>query len=132
MDAMDETAKYTTLIEVFPRIFDTATVVSTISVITGTRLLLRILIVVPLDALLGSTRGTATLTGSLMAAGLYLFHLTLENREITAIKKVKGDLQRGQTSKAEKLLRKLRIVPRVGLFVISTILVLMIYSSHPW
>lgn len=116
------------LAAIFPRIFRLASVLSLTVLIAGAALNLSMSnwqIDVAIERL-GSTRwGWSILVGGLLGLGLALFHFLAERRLQPLIDNVEANTD----SEAFSLvLRRLQIIPRIGLAVLLLIFLLMMYA----
>jgi len=109
---------------VFPRVFRMASVLSATSVITGV-----ILVTIYTDwqygKLLSGRWGLSILVGGGMGLLLTLFHFFMEDKMARKIGIGCPDME---TEVLDDVHAKLKIVPRLGLLVISTIFALMMYA----
>jgi len=115
------------LTNVFPRIFRLASVLSATTVAAGLFLVLHRTGGDP--ALLTESRwGVGILIGGSMGILLTLFHFFMENRLAKRIGV--GCMEEPSDADLEDVHTKLKIVPRVGLAVITTIALLMMYAAR--
>ncbi len=110
---------------IFPRIFKLASVFSATVVITGLYLVYY-LTNGNLEALLHGRWGISILIGSSLGILLTLFHFFLEGK---LSKKISMGKQ-GDNQKLEEVHLKMKIVPRVGLTILTVIFLLMINAAH--
>jgi hypothetical protein len=68
---------------------------------------------------------TLFLIGIFLVTGLYLFHLFLENREITFAFRILESTENDVTSKVENLISKIRIIPVLGFTILTTGVLMM-------
>ncbi|MDY0081707.1 MAG: hypothetical protein RBR74_00860 [Ignavibacteriaceae bacterium] len=110
---------------IFPRIFILASVFSATVVITGLYLVYY-LTNGNLEALLYGRWGISILIGSSLGILLTLFHFFLEGKLSKKISMGKH----GDNQKLEEVHLKMKIVPRVGLTILTVIFLLMINAAH--
>lgn len=110
---------------VFPRIFKLASIFSATVVITGSYMVYY-LTNGNLEALLHGRWGISILIGSSLGILLTLFHFFLEEK---LSKKIMLGKQ-GDNQKLEEVHLKMKIVPRVGLTILTIIFLLMINAAH--
>ncbi len=113
------------LTTVFPMIFNLASVLSATVVVTGV-FLVYYLTNGDLGLLTNGRWGLSILVGGTLGTILTLFHFFMENK---LAKKI-GLGKDGDDAQLEDVHTKLKIVPRLGLVVISTIFFLMINAAH--
>lgn len=109
------------LLSVFPRVFNLASILSALVVVTG------VLMVFyrtngNLENLLEGRWGLSILVGGSLGILLTIFHFFMENRLARKI----GLGREGDDGQIDDVHLKLKIVPRLGLVVITTIFLLMI------
>ena len=110
----------------FPRVFRLASILSLTAVLSGF-ILLYLIIGTNFSILLETQWGRYILIGGVLATILTTFHFIMEEK----LEKPLGNiLDDGEDQNIEKASKLLRIIPRIGLVVISTILLLMIFASH--
>ena len=114
------------LTTLFPRIFRLASVLSLAAVLTGSALLY-LMIGTEISILWESQWGLYILIGGTLATILTVFHFIIEERLEKPLGAILDDWKNSDIEVATKFLR---VVPRVGLVVISTVLLLMIFASH--
>ena len=112
---------------VFPLVFRLASVLALIAIAAGAVLNYQITGWRDLGEYFGTPRGLAILAGGILGLVLTLFHFTLERRLEPLIEGL--DIDSGVEDE-EKILSRLRIIPRVGLGVILLIFVLMMYGAR--
>ncbi|GIK22237.1 MAG: hypothetical protein BroJett005_16510 [Ignavibacteriota bacterium] len=110
---------------IFPRIFKLASIFSATVVITGL-ILVYYLTNGNLEALLYGRWGISILIGSSLGILLTLFHFFLEEKLSKKI--IQG--KQGDNQKLEEVHLKMKIVPRVGLTILTIIFLLMINAAH--
>ena len=119
-------AKLAFLSEIFPRIFKAASWLSATAVATGVLLLIR-LYGSHLELLVTTPRGTGLLIGLTLGTLLTAFHFVAEP-------KLDGMICNARDARdivlADRVLTLLRVVPRVGLAVLGSTFVLMMYAAH--
>ncbi|MPZ19917.1 MAG: hypothetical protein GEV06_18675 [Luteitalea sp.] len=111
---------------VFPKIFRLASVLSTLTILTGLILALRFS-GEHLDLFTTTAWGRAILAGGTMGLLLTAFHFVMESRlerSIASHRKNPG------ASVADDVLHRLRVIPRVGLVVLLVIFGLMMYAAR--
>ena len=113
------------LINIFPRVFRMASVLSATVVITGMFLVYH-MTNGELDRLLSGRWGLSILVGGSLGTLLTLFHFFMENRLARKI----GLGKMGDDEKLAEVHLKLKIVPRLGLLVILTVFLLMLNAAH--
>lgn len=113
---------------VFPRVFRQASVLSAIAVITGSGLFIH-RYHANWTAVWHTPIGTALAIGALMGLALTLFHFFMEPRlgKLIHIADAEGDRQM-----ADLIVRRLRLIPRVGLGVIGSIVLFMMAGARGW
>lgn len=112
---------------VFPRLFRTASVLSLTSIAAGVTLLYLKIGWQQLDVYVRSPHGFAIVLGGSLGLVLTSFHFFVENRLESRLKAL------GEGPSPPDLgpiLRFLRIAPRVGLLVMFSILLLMMYGAR--
>lgn len=125
LGAMPEQARRDFVAAVFPRIFRLASVLSATTVIAGVILVWN-LTGGELGRLTTSRWGLAILAGGGLGIALTLFHFFMEQR---MARKIGVDLCGPAPDVAlEDVHTKLRLVPRLGLLVITTIFLTMLYA----
>lgn len=112
------------LTSIFPKIFTLASVLSATAVITG---LIQVLTITNgnLDILTENRWGISILIGGSLAIILTLFHFFMENR---LAKKIGIGVTQSDDEALAEVHLKLKIVPRVGLGVITLIFFLMMFA----
>lgn len=113
------------LISIFPKIFHLASVLSAGVVITG-MIMVYYLTNGNLENLLHGKWGLSILIGGSLGIMLTLFHFFMENRLARKI----GLGKEGDDEKLAEVHLRLKIVPRLGLLVISIIFLLMLNASR--
>lgn len=113
------------IIQIFPRIFNLASALSATAVITGL-FLVYYRVNGHWYSLLSGKWGLSILIGGSMGILLTFFHFFMENRLAAKI----GLGKNGNDAELDDVHTKLKIVPRLGLLVITTIFLLMINASH--
>lgn len=113
------------LISIFPKIFNLASILSVTVVTTGVIMVYH-LTNGNLENLLYGRWGLSLLFGGSLGIILTLFHFFMENR---LAKKI-GLGKQGDDEKLVGVHLKLKIVPRLGLIVITTIFLLMLNASR--
>ena len=109
--------------QVFPRVFQLASVLSLLTISSGAVMSYIITGWKNLPPLLDTRWGIGILIGGGLGLALTLFHFLAESRlEPVAAKADDADV--------EKLISVLKIVPRVGLVVILAIVLLMMYAAR--
>ena len=114
------------MVAVFPRIFRLASVLSVLAVVSG------LLIAVAmsdgdLSVFLKGRWGRFILVGGSLGGLLTLFHFFLENRVGRILVPLRGE---ATDADIEFVYRRLKIIPRVGLVVITAIVVSMMYAAR--
>lgn len=113
------------LISIFPKIFNLASLLSAVVVITG--LYMVYILTNGSFNLIGMGRwGISILIGGSLGILLTLFHFFMENK---LAKKI-GIGKQGDEEKLAEVHLRLKIVPRIGLLVLLTIFLLMINATH--
>ena len=113
------------ILTIFPKIFRVASHLSIIAVLTGIHLVVS-LTDADLSNLLSGRWGLSILIGGSLGILLTLFHFFMENRMAKKI----GIAKDGNDDMVDDVHLKLKIVPRLGLVVITLILLLMINASR--
>ena len=113
------------IITIFPKIFKVASHLSIIAVLTGIHLVVS-LSDANLSNLLSGRWGISILIGGSLGILLTLFHFFLENRMAKKI----GIVKDGNEEMVDDVHVKLKIVPRIGLVVITSIFLLMINAAR--
>ncbi len=111
---------------VLPRVFRLASVLSAVTVLTGFLLLL-IMTRGQLEVLVTSRWGRAILVGGWLGLALTLFHFVADGRFEPTPAGARGNPGGDET---EMVLRRLQVIPRVGLAVLLTAFVLMMYAAR--
>lgn len=111
---------------VFPRIFRLASVLSLTAVTAGATLYLAINDWrLNLERLVTERWGLSILIGGTLGLGLMLFHFVAESRlEPIALRAATGEID------DDTLVRRLRLIPRVGLGVLIVVFGAMMYASR--
>lgn len=122
---MDQNTRNIFITTVFPKIFKLASHLSLIAVITGIHLVVS-LTDANLSNLLSGRWGVSILGGGSLGIFLTIFHFFIENK---LVKKF-GISNKGDSEILEDVHSKLKILPRFGLVVISTIFLLMINAAR--
>lgn len=114
---------------VFPRLFRLASVLSLISISSGLTMSYLLSGWTDLTIFLTTRWGIAILIGGGLGIALTLFHFFVESRlEPIAVSMDSGS----DPVDIERVVRVLRYVPRIGLLVMLTIFVLMMYAARGW
>lgn len=119
-------SKYVTA--VFPRVFNLASVLSLTAVLTGLVLIYR-RVGGDFSLLLESFSGKSLLFGAVLGTLLTLFHFFMENklaRKIGIVKKNTSD----SPAELNDVHTKLKIIPRMGMLVITSVFIAMMIASH--
>lgn len=116
------------IITLFPRLFRLASILSATTVLTGAYLL-HVYTQDDFTLLLNGRWGLGILIGGSLGLLLTLFHFFMENKLAKRIGIVK---KTGSADVLEDVHLKLRIVPRLGLVVIVTAYLLMLYAVRGW
>lgn len=117
------------MVRVFPRIFNVATVSSSVTI--GAGILVALLYSnFDLGVFVSSAWGFAILLGGLMGLFMYLLHLTVEVIELRVLGRVDLDTERGFPAELRTLEKRVSLLPRVGFVILTAALVMMIYASH--
>jgi uncharacterized membrane protein len=117
-------ARYEFLNEVFPRVFRMASILSATTVVSGGVLLYR-LIGLDLSLLTQSRWGWCLLVGGTLGLLLTLFHFFIEDH---LAHKVGVGCRSTDTALLDGAVSKLKVVPRAGLVVITSIYGLMMFA----
>jgi uncharacterized membrane protein len=115
---------------IFPRIFRLASVLSLTAVLAGAALNLSLSnwrVDVAASRLMASTWGWSILIGGLLGLGLALFHFVIEHRLEPHVMVSDTDLD---DTAFTPVLRRLKIIPRVGLGILLLIVFLMMFAGH--
>ncbi len=112
----------------FPRVFNLASILSLTAVVTGL-ILLYMKVDGDFSLLLRSFSGKALLFGAVMGTLLTLFHFFMENKLAAKIGIVKKSIE-GSAEELEDVHTKLKIVPRLGMVVITSIFLSMMIAAH--
>lgn len=110
---------------IFPLVFKMASILAVIVVLTGT-LLMFVITNGDLSMLTTGRWGYSILIGGLLACVLAIFHFFIEHR---LAKKIGFDSLKDENAMSEFHL-KLKIVPRLGMIVITVIFLLMINAAR--
>lgn len=113
------------ILAIFPKIFKVASHLSIIVVLTGIHLVVS-LTDVNLSNLLSGRWGLSILVGGSLGILLTLFHFFMEKKMAKKI----GIVKDGNEEMVDDVHLKLKVVPRFGLVVITTIFLLMINASR--
>lgn len=117
------------MVRTFPRIFNVATVSSSVTIVAG--ILVALLYSnFDLGIFMGSTWGLSILLGGLMGLFMYILHVTVEVIELGALRQVDSDEARAFPVELKVLERRVNRLPRVGFVILTITLVMMIYASH--
>jgi uncharacterized membrane protein len=112
--------------QIFPRVFQLASVLSLTAIITGATMSYLTTGWKNLDEWIGTRWGIGIFVGGLLALLLTLFHFFVESRlepiAITADARSEVDVN--------KIITVLRIVPRIGLVILILIVLLMMYAAR--
>jgi len=124
MDARDR-PRY--IRETFPRLFRLASILSLISVSSGITMLILTADWNGPAAFLASRWGLSITFGGSLALALTAFHFFVESR----LEPIASSLEAGTPGKdIDKVIRILRVVPRVGLVVMIVIFISMMYTAR--
>ncbi|WKZ74564.1 MAG: DUF4149 domain-containing protein [Vicingaceae bacterium] len=122
----DKEGKSEILVNIFPKLFKMASILSAITVITGA-ILLWFYTKYNFDILLSSRWGLSILIGGLLGLLLTLFHFFLENKLLKLLlPKEANDIEKNHTL----VYSRLKIIPRIGLVVITSIFFLMMFAER--
>ncbi len=113
------------LTTLFPKLFNLASILSATVVITGMLLVWHITNG-DLDLLFSGRWGLSILVGGSLGILLTLFHFFMENRLAHKI----GLGKKGDEGELEDVHLKLKMLPRLGLLVITTVFLLMINAAR--
>ncbi len=122
-------SKGSLMLRIFPRIFNVATVSSTITVAAGITLAL-LYSNFNLALFLNSAWGLSILLGGLMGLFMFILHMTVEVIELKAIREVEPVEARDFPEPLRVLETRVTFLPRVGFVILTAALLLMIYASH--
>lgn len=117
------------MVRIFPRIFNVATVTSSLTILAGASTAV-LYSNFSLGVFLGTTWGLSILLGGLMGLFMYVLHMTVEVIELRALKRVEPDKAGDLPQELVTLERRVRLLPRVGFAVLTAALVLMLYAAH--
>ena len=120
--SLTEEKKAVVIQNLFPRIFRLASVLSATALVAGYILLYR-RIDGDISLLFANASSTALAIGAILGTVLTLFHFFMENKMAQKI-----GISKEKTELVEDIHTKLKIVPRLGMLVILTTFVLMMYS----
>jgi uncharacterized membrane protein len=112
--------------QIFPRVFRLASVLSLTAILSGALMNYLMTGWKNLDALLGTRWGIGILIGGSLGLLLTLFHFFAESR----LEPVAVSVRDESEIDIEKFVSVLKIVPRVGLLVILTVVLLMMYAAR--
>ena len=112
--------------QIFPRIFRLASVLSLTAIISGASLSYLVTGWKNLDELVGTRWGSGILIGATLALLLTLFHFFIESRlEPMAI-----SAEEASEVDVDRVIKVLNVVPKVGMFVLVLIVLLMMYAAR--
>lgn len=115
---------------IFPRIFRLATILSVTTILAGAALNLSLSgwrVDVALTILVSTRWGQSILIGGALGLGLTLFHLFIEHRLEPHVRNANEVID---DEAFADIMRRLRIIPRVGLGIIVLIFVLMMFAAN--
>ncbi|MCC6298021.1 MAG: hypothetical protein IT314_01895 [Anaerolineales bacterium] len=112
--------------QVFPRIFRLASVLSLTAILSGAAMNYLMTGWKNLGALLGTRWGIAILIGGSLGLLLTLFHFFAEER----LEPVAVSALENPEIETDKFLSALKIIPRAGVLVILTVVLLMMYAAR--
>lgn len=107
----------------FPRVFRLASVLSSTAIISGALMSYLITGWKNIAALLGTHWGIGIFGGGVLGLSLTLFHFLIESRLEPMIANADEDTM-------DQVITVLKLVPRAGLVVIASIVLLMMYGSR--
>ncbi len=117
------------MLSIFPRIFNVATVTSSVTVAAG--LVLALLYSnFDLGIFVWSAWGLAILLGGAMGLFMFLLHMTVEAVELRALRGVDPASARELPAPLAAMERRVRLLPRVGFVILTAALLLMMYAAH--
>lgn len=115
---------------IFPHIFHLATALSVTTILAGAALNLSLVnwrLDVALIRLTSTQWGWSILIGGLLGLGLTLFHLVIEHRLEPHVLTVKEQFDE---EAFQHVLRRLRLIPRLGLGVLLAIFMFMMFATR--
>ena len=111
---------------IFPRVFHLASVLSLTAILSGAAMSYLITGWRNLGELVGTRWGMGILLGGGLALLLTLFHFFVESR----LEPIAVTADEGSEADVDKIIAVLKVVPRVGLFVLVVIVLLMMYAAR--
>ena len=111
---------------VFPRVYQLASVLAAATILSGILLSYLITGWHNLGQLLTTRWGLSIGIGGLMGLLLTLFHFFIENRFEPAV----VDIEKLSQAEIDKITAVMKVVPRVGLGVVTIVLLLMMIAAH--
>jgi hypothetical protein len=123
---MKKSTQYEIVGYLIPRIFRTVSVVAFFAVFLGWYNTLNDISNWNINYFFLRNENSLFLVGILVVTGLYLFHLFLENREISLAFYILKETDNAEMPmKADKLLAKIRIIPNIGFTILTLGVILM-------